>query len=350
MGNHSCEATGGAGAGYRAYVRLEKGTYNLVVGRGGTGYGNSGEHRGGTGEASTFSKSNTTLISVGGGAGGYTGSSSGPAIGGAGGSISSNTLNEITVFLKASGAGGTTAGKGGTAWAPGGPISGHTWGQTGNSYAGYSGGDISEAHHGYGYLKLICSDPFFETEVAGNYSIQFPLAGKYEVWLVGAGGGGGGLDWHDTDRYGQGGSGGGYIHFTLTVTQNDIDTKTYSLVCGKAGKVGPSSKKAGGRGGDGGKSSFLINGTENFIANGGKGGAGSWTTNPGTSSGGPTGATYSISSSATYTLESDTSNGKNARGCYGAYSSYSTYGGGGNGGSGPKGGQAGYIKIVYKSS
>ena len=153
MSNHSAEATGGCGAGYKARIQItEEGIYNLIVGKGGYSiHGGGGTHAAENGEDSKIIKNGTTLLNVGGGSKATTTTTSATA--GTGGKIKTNNLNEIEVYTKTNGNNGTKAGKGGVAKSPAAPIPGHTWGQSGQAKAYYSGGNVSPGYHGY--MKIV---------------------------------------------------------------------------------------------------------------------------------------------------------------------------------------------------
>lgn len=158
MSNRSAEANGGAGAGYHARIIVtEAGYYVLSSGKGGYSiYAGTGG-RGEAGTATTISKDGVVKLSVGGGSPANTWDGGGSA--GAGGKITVNDFQTTEVYVSTAGADGRTAGKGGTATAPAGPISGHTWGKAGNSYAHYAGGAVDGGYHGYLMLKYIGSAP-----------------------------------------------------------------------------------------------------------------------------------------------------------------------------------------------
>ena len=163
MANYTFSATGGSGAGYHAKIIVtETGDYNLVVGSGGIGYGTGkgGSPTGTNGETSTIKKGTTTLISAGGGTGGR----SGPvwATAGSGGTLTKDSsLIEDEVYTSTNGNnGGAYAGGAGVSVSgAAGPISGHTWGSSGNSAGSFVGGWADPSYHGYIMIKYIAPLP-----------------------------------------------------------------------------------------------------------------------------------------------------------------------------------------------
>ena len=160
MANYSYSASGGAGAGYHAIINVtEVGNYSITVGSGGMGIGSGagGSPVGLNGSDTTFkSPSNITLISAGGGTGGR----SGPtwATAGTGGTLTKDaSLEEETIYTSKNGDNGSSYAGGAGYNVPGaaGPISGHSWGSTGNANGTFSGGRVTSSKHGYFYIKYI---------------------------------------------------------------------------------------------------------------------------------------------------------------------------------------------------
>ena len=151
MSNWYYCATGGSGAGYHAKIIItETGEYGLSVGSGGTGRGGArGETASGTNaSASTITKGNTTLISAGGGT-----AAAASSVGSGGVLTKDSSLIEDTVYTSANGQSGNR----GSTYASGraGPISGHTWGGSGNASGSSAGGGADSSYHGYIMIKYV---------------------------------------------------------------------------------------------------------------------------------------------------------------------------------------------------
>ena len=73
MSNYSAEATGGCGAGLQVKIEIiREGTYDIVVGSGGSSIYGASTHTGGDGRSSTLSYNGNTILFCGGGSGGTT--------------------------------------------------------------------------------------------------------------------------------------------------------------------------------------------------------------------------------------------------------------------------------------
>lgn len=158
MANRANAGAGGSGAGYHAKVVItDPGIYTITIGSGGVGYGGpKGVTRaGGNGTDTTFkNSSNVTLISAGGGYGGYARGDAGGASGGAGGTLTKN-IQEDTVYVSSNGSAGGSITSAGSVGGAASPIGGHTWGASGSCSGNYNGGSASSSYHGYFSIKYI---------------------------------------------------------------------------------------------------------------------------------------------------------------------------------------------------
>jgi hypothetical protein len=186
-GNWTSSSWGGSGAGYHAIIKTKDvGNFTLVVGSGGIGRGgNKGATSvsGTSGSASTLTSlyDGSVLISAGGG-GGSTATINGRTQGTGGVLTKSQEFIEDTVYISTDGQSGTSGGT------PG-PISGHTWGASGNSSGGSNGSRADPSYHGYGKIEYLCPLDL-DYVSAGIYYLYINKPSKYRLTMIGAGGGG----------------------------------------------------------------------------------------------------------------------------------------------------------------
>ena len=230
MGNHSVEANGGAGSGFKGYIKLsDTGTYKITVGKGGTSYYAAGSLKGETGENSVFQYGTNILLTCGGGTGASTrGTREGWA--GKGGKIVTYNLNTYGTIIKNDGSDGNSAGKSGKAIAPDGPIPNHTYGKAGDSFCLFTGGAVNPSYHGYGSIKYIC--PYIiEYKNPGSYLFKLNKSAIFKLKMV-AGGGGGCGNWSSNSLYsGCSGAGGGGITGLIR-----LNPGSYQVDVGTGGK------------------------------------------------------------------------------------------------------------------
>jgi len=157
MANWTCAAYGGSGAGYHAKIAIQTGgNYTITVGTGGTGRGGAKGESPATGTDATGStivrsSDSTTIINAGGGTGSVA-QGSGATYGTGGILTKAQDLIEHTVYTSTNGQNGVSGGT------PG-PISGHTWGATGNVTPGTTGSHADPSYHGYVLIKYLGEVP-----------------------------------------------------------------------------------------------------------------------------------------------------------------------------------------------
>ena len=155
MGNRGASGTGGAAGGYHAIVKIDKkGSYTVTVGSGGISRGaprNSNCENTTNASATVIEKDGVNYIVVNGGTAGKGYQYSASA--GSGGTVEATLFPEKTVYVKQTGSNGNTAGLNATASGAPGPISGHTWGASGNASASAGGGWGSASYNGYVMIK-----------------------------------------------------------------------------------------------------------------------------------------------------------------------------------------------------
>ena len=246
MGNRGASGTGGSGSIWHGLLRLTEGQYIIQVGSGGYGY------RGGVndtppesqnGGQSGFWKPSTYNITCNGG--GAASSWQYGATAGTGGTVSVNGADVVQTFTSTNGIDGNTAGYNATSQGVF-PVSGHTWGGTGNASGYAGGGGCSPSYHGYAMLrykytenkpelyagtdhikniyqgsnqiKYVYKGPtliwqrqeytsdqiLYENNTPGRTTININMPGVYELYIIGGGGG----------SSGSGGGGGGGLQTT----------------------------------------------------------------------------------------------------------------------------------------
>lgn len=154
--NHGYASSGGAGAGYHAIIEIDRKTDILAnVGAGGLTIGNSrgSYHSSPAGEDSYLAFNGQILITAGAGGGSQCNSYAGT-----GGVLTVEPeVHELTIYTRTNGNNGTRkSGDPCSVSGAAGPISGHTWGKSGNA-SGYNagGGGCTAGCNGYIMIKYL---------------------------------------------------------------------------------------------------------------------------------------------------------------------------------------------------
>ena len=334
--------SGGGGGYVHGYITLERGnSYTFVVGSGGTKAAGNYDQQAGSGTASTgFGQT------ANGGGGAHANSVYWSAhTPGTGGTYS-------TTYEGYNGNdGGVSYGVVDKTYVPGGQsYYGGEYGRGG--WAGNT--DASNGNDGYVCIRYVGSVIFSKTS-SGSYTFTPDVTGKYEIRLVGAGGGGASSPDYQKYAWKSGNAGGGSGGYVNGVWQLSKDI-TYSITIGSGGNS--SSVTLGTAvAGDGTTSTFAYSsGGATFLlasAGGGTGGYSRWTDGVPSMTAG-VGGVNTYSGAETIISSVSGQNGETLNGyttAFGGASNY-LYGGGGNAFSpnGSSDGQDGMIEILYVGS
>lgn len=240
--NRAGRATGGSGAFYDGYayisdMRNGKISLTITCGRGGRSCGGArGEYPGlsTNATATTIYSGNTNMIlSIDGGTRGYMNGSYKKGVAGKGGLLGKIPLSERQKIARKQGNNGrVSTGAGDTSGAKS-VYEGHTYGASGNTSSGWSGGSVTSSKHGYIRFKYICNETY-EFKNPGTYTLVLPVKTVFKLTMCGAGGGAGaGSSLHSSSKPIGGGQGG-----KITATQITLSAGTYTIIIGNGGQGG----------------------------------------------------------------------------------------------------------------
>lgn len=240
--NRAGRATGGSGAFYDGYAYISdmkdgKISLTITCGRGGRSCGGArGEYPGLStdGTASTIYSGKTYMIlSIGGGQRGYMNGAYSKGVAGKYGLLVKIPVSERQMISHKVGNNGRTAtGAGDTSGAPS-AYEGHTYGASGNTSSGWSGGSVTSSKHGYIRVKYICNETY-EFKNPGTYTLVLPVKTVFKLTMCGAGGGAGaGSSLHSSSKPIGGGQGG-----KITASQITLSAGEYTITIGNGGQGG----------------------------------------------------------------------------------------------------------------
>jgi hypothetical protein len=240
--NRAGRATGGSGAfydgyAYISYMRDGKIPLTIICGKGGRSCGGArGEYPGlsTNGTASEIYSGNTNLVlSIDGGTRGFMNGAWDRGVAGKGGLLGKIPVSERQMISHKVGNNGQVGTGAGDTYGAQSVYAGHTYGASGNTSSGWSGGSVSSSKHGYIRVKYICNETY-EFKNPGTYTLVLPVKTVFKLTMCGAGGGAGaGSSLHSSSKPIGGGQGG-----KITASQITLSAGEYTIIIGNGGHGG----------------------------------------------------------------------------------------------------------------